>query len=174
MRTKEEERELIEKCKQDISHFKVVYLETVNEIFRYIYHFVDDEQHAKDLTSDTFLTAIEGMKSFKFTGVPIKYWLLKIARNKALAFVKSKRFPKEVTDQTPDENENILDTMISEEFQSKIKTVMLVLPPEDKEIINLKLIHDLKFNEIAEVTGEKVSAIKMRYYRALGKIKNQI
>ena len=174
MRTEKEEQALIEQCKNDISYFKVVYLETVNDIFRYIYHFIDDEQSAKDLTSDTFLTGIEGIKSFKYTGVPIKYWLLKIARNKALAFIKAKRFPKDITDKMPDETEGILDKLIGEELQSKIKTVMLVLPPEDKEIINLKLIHEMKFEEIALVTGENLSTIKMRYYRALQKIRARI
>lgn len=174
MRTEEEEQILIKQCKKDISHFKVVYSETVNDIFRYIYHFINDEQNAKDLTSDTFLTAIEGIKSFNYTGVPIKYWLLKIARNKALAFIKSRKFPMEISDNASDESEGILDKLISEEYQAKIKTVMLVLTPEDKEIVNLKLIHEMKFDEIANVTGENISTVKMRYYRTLAKIKGKL
>ncbi len=45
------------------------------------------------------------------------------------------------------------------------------LAADERTVVCLKLLQDLEFGEIAEVTGLGLSAVKMRYYRALEKIK---
>ena len=48
------------------------------------------------------------------------------------------------------------------------------LAAEDKAVVCLKILEDMEFQEIAEITGLSVSATKMRYYRALEKVKAQL
>lgn len=55
--------------------------------------------------------------------------------------------------------------------ENDFATMLQGLNLDERTIVTLKIVDDLEFNDIAEITGLGVSATKMRYYRALEKIK---
>jgi RNA polymerase sigma-70 factor, ECF subfamily len=48
------------------------------------------------------------------------------------------------------------------------------LSPEERTILAFKFVEDLEFNEIADIVGLGLSATKMRYYRAIEKIRGSV
>jgi RNA polymerase sigma-70 factor (ECF subfamily) len=51
---------------------------------------------------------------------------------------------------------------------------MSLLSIEERALVSFKVLEDLEFSEIAKILGLSLSAVKMRYYRALEKIQSRL
>jgi RNA polymerase sigma-70 factor (ECF subfamily) len=66
------------------------------------------------------------------------------------------------------------DDAFSGDRMIRLEQVIRKLPVDSREAIILKFVQDLTFEEVANVTGDSVSAVKMRIYRGLDKIKQMM
>ena len=57
---------------------------------------------------------------------------------------------------------------------TRLEQIIMNLPVDSREAILLKFVQDLTFEEVAQVTGDSLSAVKMRIYRGLDKIKQMM
>ncbi len=169
----QQEREIIENCKSDLSNFTAIYDAYVSDVYRYCYSITRNKEMAEDAVSFAFLQAIEKIQEYEFQGKSIKAWLFIIARNHI--FKKANKTPDlELEEDWVGEDESILDQMIDDEDSENVKSVLESLKEEEKEIVRLKIWEEMKFEEIAEVTGLGLSGVKMKYYRAVEKMKRSI
>src|SRR5690606_16882833 len=75
-----EERRLLRLAqKGDADAFAELYRANVQTIFRYIYHRVNDNHLAEDLTGDVFTRALEGLAGYREQGKPFVAWLYRIS-----------------------------------------------------------------------------------------------
>ena len=65
-----------------------------------------------------------------------------------------------------DSNENFS----GDEIQKKLQKAILTLPEKQRLVFNMKYYDDLKYEEIAEITGTSVGALKASYHLATKKI----
>lgn len=77
----QQEREIIERSRKDPRAFGELYEKYFDRIYNFVYRQTDDEELAGDLTSQTFINALNHLPSFQFRGVPFSAWLYKIASN---------------------------------------------------------------------------------------------
>lgn len=168
---KEEER-IIELSKKDISCFEALYNKYYESIFRYVHRQTDDEDETADIVSRVFLNAIKALHKYENRGLPFGAWLFKIASNETNKFFRGQK-NRLLSIETSKLN-LIMECDQLEEDEDRLRVVnQLVNQLEDDEIkiLELKFFESKNFKEIAFVLNKKESAVKMRMYRSLNKLK---
>ena len=164
---------IIARSKKDPRAFGELYEKYFDQIFFYILRQTDDEALAGDLSSQTFVNALNSVKKYEFRGVPFSAWLYRIASNEVKKhYRKSKRKKvfsieevrvKELVDQSEEEwDEELIDKLV--EF-------MKDLPEDMLQVLELRYFENKDFKEIAFILDITESGAKMRTYRGLDKLR---
>jgi len=157
-------------------NFTELYRKNAAPVFYYLYSRVRSVADAEDLTSQTFMTALENLSRLrdprKFTS-----WVFTIARNKAFDYFRqSRRRP------TVDYNEDLdaataMRVGLSPTDQDclfDLERLMSQLSPLDQEYLSLRIVAELPFAEIAVILGEPETRVKKKYYRLLERLRAQV
>ncbi|MEQ9424217.1 MAG: sigma-70 family RNA polymerase sigma factor [Cyclobacteriaceae bacterium] len=160
-------------AKKDKLYFEKIYNTYFERIFRFLFRRTDNEADTADLASRTFVRALNGLPKYEDRGVPFSAWLYRIATNELYKFYRKKNSHqilsleeesvKEVLEDDSDEADEIK--------LSQLKALMGQLKDEELNILELRFFEGLEFQEIAFVLQKKESAVKMRVYRLLEKLK---
>lgn len=147
-------------------------------VFNLAYRMTGSYSDADDLTQETFIRAFQKLHQFQpdkkfFT------WLYTIGVNLIRNHLKEKardvsRLAASHTVSEPQAQESREGGTLSEDRMIKLSKIMQELPVDLREAIILKFHQDLTFEEVAAVTGDSLSAVKMRVYRGLEKIKQMM
>lgn len=168
------EEELIRRAKEDIGHFSVIYNQQYEALFRFVFRKTDDEALAADIVSEVFLKAMLAIKRFRYNGVPYQAYLMKIARNEVLGHYRkaNKRMVISIDETNLREVlQNEVDARVEIE---KVAGLIDALDEDEVAILELKFFEAKPFYEIAFILDKKESAVKMRFYRALQKLKGKV
>jgi RNA polymerase sigma-70 factor (ECF subfamily) len=157
-------------------NFTELYRKNVTPIFYYLYCRVHNVADAEDLTSQTFVTALETLSKLRD---PQKFspWVFTIARNKTMDY-----FRKALRNPTIDYNEEINKFKpdggsLSEADQDHLhdlEQLISHLSPLEQEYLRLRIVADLPFAEIASILTEPETRIKKKYYRLLIRLQTQL
>ncbi len=169
------EYQIIEHARKDPQAFGELYEKYFERIFTFIFRQTDDEELTADLTSQTFLNALNHLNSFEYRGVPVSAWLYRIAANEVKKFYRRKKRNrifsleevkiKELVEQGTEQwNEEQLHRML---------TYLKELPTDMLEVLELRFFEDKDFKEIAYILGITESGAKMRTYRALDRLRKK-
>lgn len=130
-----------------------------------------------DLLQNTFLKAWKGLDNFREES-GLFTWLYRIATNEALSFLKDKRrkYLLPLIDV-----ENQLSTILEEdtwfngdELQLKLQKAILKLPEKQRLVFNMRYFDEMKYEEMSQILGTSVGALKASYHHAVKKIENLI
>ena len=167
------EQKLIEEAKKDAKNFRPIYNQYYEVVFRFIFQRIGDEQITTDIVSEVFYRALHNLKKYEFRGLPFSSWLLRIAHNETIKHyrkVSKSRVVKLQTEHlqnlTQEEETNYL-----EDFKPVLMNALKKLKIEDMQLIEMRFFEERPFKEIAEIMNKKESAIKMKVYRILEKLK---
>lgn len=170
----EEEERVVLACATDLASFTALYDAYVNDVYRYVYSRLGNKTEAEDITSETFLKAIEKFSTYKHqNGRSIKWWFFAIARNLMIDKFRKKELLEFNEEYTAWHDEKILDAVADKDLISQIEEFIKTFKPPVPEIIQLRLWEELSFEEISQIVGKPVAAVKMAYYRALEKINQE-
>lgn len=170
------EQDYIEAAKTDPQQFGFVYDKYYEAVFRFIYQRTANENSAHELTSEVFYKALKNIQKYEFRGLPFSSWLLRIAHNEVIKNFRVKSRSKVVMLKT-DHLENIMDEIEDdslEQFKPALLRNLKELNEADLELVQMRFFEDRPFKEIAEIFEKKESAIKMKLYRILEKLKGKI
>lgn len=145
-----------------------------DKIFTSIYMFVKNTELAEDIFQEVFIKIINTLRAGKYNHEgKFGPWAMRIAYNMCVDnFRKSKRRPQinpteefDIFDVLEVEDDNIEATMIKDETFSKVRQLVELLPPEQKEVVILRHYADLSFKEIAQLTRVSINTAlgRMRY-----------
>jgi RNA polymerase sigma-70 factor, ECF subfamily len=169
----EAEEALIEKAKRKPEAFGELYDRYFEDIFRFIYRRTDDEDLTHDLTSQTFLKALQNLGKYESRGVPFSAWLFRIASNEV-----NKHYRKSKSKQVFSIEEVRIRELFeesgenaNEELLGRMVRYLSELPTELVEVLELRFFEDKSFKEIAFILDITESGAKMRVYRALDKLR---
>ena len=129
-----------------------------------------DGDTINDILQDTFLTAWNKIEQLddhsKFFS-----WLLTIARNRLMDFFREQ---KKINDYSQwfEQHHQEPPQYEMQHDQSDLEKLLVHLSTEDRELVLLKAVLELSFEEICQFSELSLSAIKMRYYRALDSLSN--
>lgn len=136
-------------------------------IYRFLYRYTSDSALADDLAQETFIRLLA------FRGTPrahFRPWLYTIAINLARDHFRSAVYRYEPLS-FDDEAEQIVDDSLPESAHSDVVAALMKLPPIQREVILLRFYHDLKLEEIADITGAPLGTVKSRLFHALKGLK---
>ena len=83
-----DEQELLQRIKLDKQAFLVVYDRHFLQIYNYIFYRTFNQADAEELTSQTFLAALENIDCYEYRNIPILVWLYKIAAHVVVDFYR--------------------------------------------------------------------------------------
>lgn len=169
-----EENEIIEAAKNDPVNFKPLYEKYFKRIFLFVYHRVEDRDIAADLTSQTFLKAMQRTHQYQSRGLPFSSWLYRIAVNECTDYFRKTKRSKVVYVEEASFH-HLFDEMFPEdpkdELEKKLHVVLQQLKPDELQIIELRYFEDMPFKMVAEILNISEVNAKVRTYRTIDKMK---
>jgi len=167
------ERQLIENCLNGkMEDFGELYQIYADKIFKFIYYKTHHRETAEDLTSQTFIKALQGISSFNPDKGKFSSWLYKIAKNLVIDHYRATKIEENVEDIWDlSSKENVArDAEISDQIE-QVKKYLLQFKKEQREIILMRVWGELSYAEIAEITGLSESNCKVIFSRAINKLR---
>ncbi len=146
-------------------------------IYYYIRRMVLEHEDADDITQNTFIKAWKALSSFRGES-KISTWLHKIAYHESINFLNTqKRLGKVSLDQVDQSlGKSLQDDVLygGDEIQMKLQTAVAALPEKQKAVFIMKYYEEKKYEEIAEITGTSVGALKASFHHAVQKIEAHV
>ncbi len=168
-----EEQRIAGLCREDPEYFADLYESYIDKIYRFIFYRVHHKETAEDLTSQTFMKALQGIKSFK--GGSFSSWLYRIARNTLIDHYRTgkkdigiEQVPEMAGEEDPP---RIAGARIGLE---RVRKYIDNLPGDQRDIVMMRVWDELSYKEIAEVMGKKEGACKVAFSRAIGRIRKEM
>jgi len=153
-----------------VTEFEDLYRSYFKDVFLYIKSLANDEHIAEDITSETFLKAIQSIDSFKGNG-DIRIWLCQIAKNCYFSYLrKHKKLTNLETVAEPADSIDIEVAMNTAETSMQIHEVLHNLKEPYKEVFSLRTFGELSFKQIAALFGKSENWACVTYHRARNKI----
>ncbi len=151
----------------------MVYEKYKKEIFIQCYKILNNEEDAKDLTSDVFIRGMEKIHLYK-PDLPILPWLYGIAKNLCIDHIrKNKRvyFTQLVDENTPDIEEDLEESEEKEKVSRDIMRAIEKLKRPQKTCFCLFYMQDKSYNEIASITGYSYDEVRSHIQNGRRKFK---
>jgi RNA polymerase sigma-70 factor (ECF subfamily) len=147
------------------------------KIYWQIRKMVVDHEDASDLLQNVFLKAWNSLKSFR-GDAKISTWLYKIAVNESINFINKE---KQKAMMAPQEGDEFLLANVEADtwFDGDEAKVMLLkavanLPEKQRLVFNMRYFDEMKYEDISEVLGTSVGALKASYHHAVKKIEESL
>lgn len=171
-----DERELVERAKEDPEAFGILYERYVDRIYNYIYHRIGNRRDTEDLTAKTFYKALANLHRYTDRGAPFSAWLYRIAHNLVANFLrdesrrKGKTIPLDklalaLVDQR---GANPVALAEANEEREALLEAIKRLPSDYQQLLILKLMEGMSNVEIGQIMGGRSKgAVKSLYHRTL-------
>ena len=172
-----DERTLVERAiARDREAFGLLYDRHAVRVYRHIYYMVGRAPEAEDLTAQAFLQAWQAIERYKFRGAPFVSWLLRIAHNLGVSYLRSRREKSELPETLVDQSRhgNPEEELRRQVDAERVREAILGLRDEQRQVIILRFIEDLEYPEVAEIVGKSVAAVRVIQHRALNALRKQM
>ncbi len=173
--TIEDDRALVQAARADLRAFNSLYERHVTRVYRYLLVRVGNVADAEDLTSQTFLVAMENLDKYKGER-PFLAWLFGIARHKVAD--KYRRQKPELMLETAVEladPQDDPDDLVSQKLQVEaVAQKLQTLSPDRAEAISLRLFGGLDIPEIARLMQKQEPAVRMLLHRGLQDLQTRL
>lgn len=165
----------------DAAEFEALVAAYERRIYNLLLRMVNDPEDAADLTQETFYRAFRAFDRFRGEAQPYT-WLYRIAVNLAhdhlekrnrirrreidMASLETDEWGEptgwEPADPAPSPEQHLLE----QELIERVRELIRQMPPDYREIILLREYEELSYEEIAEVLGITLEAVRSRLARA--------
>lgn len=158
----------------DRDAFAVIVERHRRAVYQVCYRFVSNHEDASDLSQEAFVRAWRGLKNFKGQSA-LATWLYRIAVNVCLNRVSAKTAitePIESGESFEDTGtEDARAKLLREERAVAVRRAIAGLPKKQRATLILRTYHDLSHQQIADVLGSSVGAVKANFFHALANLK---
>jgi len=178
------EEELVIRAQQSPQAFGELYEIYYQRIFNYALKRTTNVQMALDITSITFLKALNQIKKYRWRDVPFAAWLYRIAGNEINDHYRrqgGRRIASiEEIAELADTGGYADEINQAEEELSKHEEFLLLhkklaeLPSIYQEVISLKFFEKKKIREMVQILGKKEGTIKSLLHRGLEKLREKM
>jgi RNA polymerase sigma-70 factor (ECF subfamily) len=145
-------------------------------VYQLCYRFVGNHEDASDLAQDVFVRAFRGLRSFRGHS-SLGTWLYRIGVNVCLNRVSTKKpitEDLEARQHIDLRNHSPIDRLMQDERAARVRAAIARLPRKQRATLILRMYHELSHQQIAEVLGSSVGAVKANFFHALGNLKKQL
>ncbi len=164
---------VIEKARRgDTGAFALIVQRYQGPVYNLAYRMLGNSADAEDAAQETFLRVYAQLKSYH-PNQKFATWLLSIAAHYCIDRLRRRKFQWLSLDEeggigqvlpssTPDPEE----TAFEHEREEQVQKLLQRLPPAARAVVVLKYWSDLGVDEIAAMTGDSVSSVKVKLFRA--------
>ena len=129
-----------------------------------------DRDDAAEALSETFLRALEKIGGLRGGADAFRAWLFRIARNVATDRLRAR--VRVALEAEPDESVDLrtggpAEQVIAAEDAAEVRRALASLPPDDREVVWLRVCAGLSSDEVGEIVGKKPGTVRMQQLRAL-------
>ncbi len=176
MNTPYNEREvlaLLQDEKTQRRGFEMIVAQYSEQLYWQIRRMVYSHEDANDLLQNTFIMAWTNIDYFR-GDAKLSTWLYRIALNECLTFLNKQR--AQTTVSLDDPEADVLQKLESDPYfsgdkiQTTLQKALLTLPEKQRMVFNLKYYQEMKYEEMSEIFGTSVGALKASYHHAVKKI----
>ena len=140
------------------------------QLYRYAFHFLRNQEDAKDIIQDVFEKMWLNRKTIELETV--KPWLYRCTHNAMVNFIAKKSRTSYMSNQELPKTTFPFDS--SFESMQVVDRMVSILPPTQKSIILLRDIEGYTYKEIGLILDLSASQVKVYLFRARMKIKKQL
>ena len=145
------------------------------KVYWHIRKMVIDHDDSDDITQEVFIKIHKAVHNFREDS-QLFTWIYRIATNECLTFLakKKRRFliPMEDVERELAAKIDSSDGLGGDEIQKKLQKALLTLPDKQRLVFNMKYYDDMQYDQIAEITGTSVGALKASYHHAVKKLED--
>ncbi len=182
------DEDLMLKCgKGDMSAFELLVRRYQKPLINYIHRSINDYHCAEDLSQETFLRVFKSADRYKPTA-SFKTWLYTIATNLCRNEIRNRSRRKTYyLEDFVEEGEDVYHTEImhdtrympdvlleKKELRQMIRKALAQLPENQRVALTLVTYQDLRYEEVSEILGCSVGAVKALIHRARQKMRKML
>jgi len=143
------------------------------KIYWHVRRMVINHDDADDLVQDVFIKIWKNLPGFR-SDAQLYTWMYRIATNECITFLNKKKQKNNIPldDVSYELAESLADSsyLSGDKVQLKLQQALLTLPDKQRLVFNMKYYDDMKYEEISEVLGTSVGALKASFHLAVKKI----
>ncbi len=171
-----DEKELVKQLhdpKMASQAFNVLLKTYTQPVYWQIRKMVLNHDDANDLVQNVFLKAWNNLHNFR-GDAKLSTWLFKIAVNESINFINKEKQRQELTEDSDDSF--LLNSLEADSFfdgealHKELLAAIAKLPEKQKLVFNMRYFDDMKYEEISEILGTSVGALKASYHHAVKKV----
>lgn len=161
----------------DANAFETLVLEYEKNVYNIALRMTGNSEDAADMTQEAFIKAYNSLQSFRGDS-KFSVWLYRIVSNVCLDFLRSKNRRPTVSLSVEDDDGEDAQLDVADESQSpellldrkltrdSVRRGLDSLPPDYRQILLLREIQGLSYDEIAQALSLEVGTVKSRIFRA--------
>ena len=147
------------------------------EVFALVVRVVAVAENAEEVYQDVFVKVFRNIRQYDAGRSSLRTWILRIAYNEAISFLRRKRLPVVYFEDRGHEADKLSDAEVDETLGNvSTETVQLIraalkhLPPEERALITMFYYEERSLKEIADITGAIPTTIASRLCRTRKKL----
>ena len=172
-------------AQKDEQAFEQLMLLHQKAVYNICYRMAGNAEDALDLSQEVFLKLWRTLEQYQFDAA-FSTWLYRMTQNACIDFLRRQKRQQHasltVSDDeaagkelsVPDPAPLPEDRVIFNEKQEAIRTAMNDLPPDFREILELRVVRNLPYEQIAQIMGLPVGTVKSRLARARLQLKKRL
>ena len=136
---------------------------------------VFSHEDANDILQDVFIKAWLNIEKFR-GDAKLSTWLYKIAINESITFINRSKAKLNLS---IDDSDSFLVNQLEgdeyfdgDEAQMLLQKAVVSLPEKQRLVFQMKYFDELKYDEISEILGTSVGALKASYHHAVKKVES--
>lgn len=155
----------------DKSALREIYEEYIGYIYSIVFQVVMNKEDAEDVTSEFFIKLWKLADTYQ-SGNGHRAWMAVIARNMAIDLLRKNKREVLVEDFADSASENASSDDVESDVISDIslKEALGTLKPTEREVVNMKIMGEFTFQEIANILKQPLGTVTWRYQNALRKL----
>ncbi|MDD2960727.1 MAG: sigma-70 family RNA polymerase sigma factor [Muribaculaceae bacterium] len=158
-----------ETCRKAFGEVITIYSEP---LYWHIRKIVISHDDANDVLQNTFLKAWSNIEFFR-GDAKLSTWLFKIAINESITFITKEKNKNNIS---IDDDSFLTDNLESDQWfdgdklQLDLQKAISTLPEKQRLVFNMRYFDEMKYEDISEILGTSVGALKASFHHAVKKI----
>jgi len=168
--------ELAELSRYDAEAFGMLYDRYADQVFRVVYHRLNDRADAEDVTAEVFVKALRAIDGYRPSRAPFWGWLHRIAANAVVDHVRARRstVSLDVVADAPDAAVGVEQQVIRRLESDRAWQAVAGLCPAQRTAVTLRLGRDLPIADIAGRMDRTEGAVKLLLNRGLTTLRQRL
>ncbi|WDO14789.1 sigma-70 family RNA polymerase sigma factor [Flavobacterium sp. WW92] len=142
-------------------------------LYNHIRNIVLNHDDANDVLQNTFVKVFQHLANFKGES-KLFSWLYRIATNEAITFLNAKAKRNGMTSENFQQKQ--IESLKADSYfegdviQLKLQKAITTLPEKQQLVFKMRYFEELKYEQLSEILGTSVGALKASYHHAVKKI----